>query len=340
MMKHIDFGEAVERFFMDYLVRERGVSKNTVRSYRDLFTKLLEFFKEQKALPANKIKIEEINRENMVSFLNWLEETNSKSTCNQRLGGIRSFAKFMMYIDPMHLAQWKAISSIKPKRAEKNPLTYLTVEAIALILEQIDGSTLTGVRDLALLTLMYQSGDRVQEIANLNVGSIRHETPYVVQLFGKGSKKRIVPLSNDVVELVEKYMRLYSLDLNNDYSKPLFFNVWHERLSTAGIAYILKKYVDMARVETPIAIPKCVSPHVLRHSKAMHLLQAGVNLIYIRDILGHVSVTTTENYARVDSRQKREALENAYSSVGINEPEIKSWEKNPKLLDFLKNLTK
>lgn len=206
------------------------------------------------------------------------------------------------------------------------------------LLEQIDTHTPTGRRNLAMLSLLYNTAARVQELINLTPSSIRRSKPYVIELFGKGSKKRLVPLDEDIMRLLETYMEENKLNLSGREHHPLFYNAWDGRLTDPGVTYIIKKYAVMARMLHPELIPERISPHVFRHTRAMHLLQAGVNLVYIRDILGHVSIQTTEVYARADSKLKREALEKAYMDIGITEPKVKSWEKNPKLKEFLKSL--
>ena len=137
-----------------------------------------------------------------------------------------------------------------------------------------------------------------------------------------------------------EYMKENHLNDSNKAASPLFFNDRHERLTREGITYVLHKYADMARTINPDLIPKRISCHSLRHSRAMHLLQAGVNLVYIRDILGHVSIQTTDIYARADSKAKREALEKAYTDLTPNRDPDKSWESNKNLRDWLRGLKK
>lgn len=340
MKSTIDFCTAVERFFRDYLIKERNLSYNTIRSYRDMFVKLMDFFNKEKKIPAERVSLDDLTRQNVCDFLNWLEKSNSLNSCNQRLGAIRSFGIYMMYVEPTRMAQWKALGTIKPKKGVKGTLNYLSTEAVTCLFEQIHNDTKAGRRDLALLSLTYQAGARAQEIVDLTIGNIRWEKPYQIMVTGKGRKRRTVPISEETILLLQRYLDESVLDYQDKPSHPLFFNVWGEKLTTAGLAHILKKYFIMAAMEQPTLFPAKISPHVLRHSRAMHLLQAGVQLVYIRDILGHVSVTTTEIYARADSKQKREALENAYAVSGKSEPEKKSWQKNPKILEMLKNICK
>lgn len=340
MKTYKDFSQVLESFFMDYLIKERGISGNTIRSYRDTFVKFIDYMSQVHHTSPDKIKLESLTKDMVSSFLDWLESSNnaSISTRNQRYAALRSFFKYMMYEDPMHLAQWKLAASMKNKKCTSNTMSYLSTEGISLLLKQVNTSIPEGRRDFTLLSLLYNTGARVSELTALTPSSIRLTKPYVVELYGKGSKKRIVPIDENVMELAKQYMEEKHLLGPGKSHYPLFHNVWGERLTTPGISYIIRKYAASARAISPELIPERISPHVFRHSRAMHLLQAGVNLVYIRDILGHVSIQTTEIYARADSKYKREALEKAYLDVGVIEPEVKSWEKDEKLKAFLKGL--
>ena len=223
------------------------------------------------------------------------------------------------------------------KKSEKRVMKYLTVEGIRLLLKQPNQKTWRGRRDLALIALMYDTGARVQEVADLTVRNIRLSEPYTITITGKGNKARIVPLMKEQMNLLIRYMQENDLQEDTYKPTPLFFNAKNEKLTRAGITYILQKYIQIARqIHFPL-IPDGISCHSLRHSKAMHLLQAGVPLIYIRDLLGHESVVTTEVYARADSLQKRKALENAFEKVS-EDSKLPSWVTNQGLLEWLKNL--
>jgi integrase/recombinase XerD len=181
---------------------------------------------------------------------------------------------------------------------------------------------------------MYDTGARVQEIIDLTPSALRLDKPYTIKIIGKGNKTRIVPLLEDQVKILKGYLDEHNLLSPQMRLHPLFFNSRQEKLTRPGVTHILLKYVDRAKAKKQQQIPEKISCHSLRHSKAMHLLQAGVNLVYIRDILGHVSVQTTEIYARADSRQKREAIEKAYTNVS---PQTPKWENNDNLLGWLKS---
>jgi site-specific recombinase XerD len=221
------------------------------------------------------------------------------------------------------------------KKAEHKAMNYLTIEAVTLLLQQPDTANTSGRRDLALISLMYDIGARVQEIIDLTPSCVRVDKPSTIKVIGKGNKARIIPMLDGQVKLLKEYMMENKLTDPRANLYPLFFNSKHEKLTRAGINYILLKYVGMAAKKNPTLFPTRISCHSLRHSKAMHLLQAGVNLVYIRDILGHVSVTTTEVYARADSRKKREAIESAY--VQTAPKEMPEWLKSDNLLQWLKN---
>ncbi len=179
----------------------------------------------------------------------------------------------------------------------------------------------------------YDTGARVQEICDLRVRDVRLDPPALVTLTGKGCKSRQVPLLGNTVNLLRNYMEEHNMLRNGKQDMPLFQNQRHAALSRSGITHMLQKYAD--KIEPP-KMPSKITPHILRHSKAVHLLQAGINIVLIRDILGHVSVRTTEMYARVEMETKRKNLEKAYSDMA---PEnMPDWNQDESLLDFLENL--
>ena len=336
-----DFAKYVSRFFSDYLLHERGVSKNTVTSYRDSFVQFIDYMKEQKKIPVEKLSLSDLTNKSVVDFLNWLIDVKkcSVSTRNYRLAAIHSFVSYLQYVNLEHMDEWQKIKSIKAIRTGAHTPKYLTVEGIKSLFEQPDSDTVKGRRHLAILSLMYATGARVSEITNLQIQSVQISTkPFTIKLIGKGNKARIVPLLDEDVQILYRYMEEHRLFDVRDKTVPLFQNTRNEKMTRSGITYILKTYVSMARKLHPELFPETVSCHSLRHSKAMHLLQAGVPLIYIRDILGHFSSTTTEIYARADSKAKREAIEKAYSQVNPNIVKERVWEKDKDLRDWLKTL--
>lgn len=339
-MNNLTFSDILEKFFKTYLPGEIGVSSNSIRSYRDTFVLFFEYMDSVNKVKPDKISLSHFKKDEILSFLKWLEEVkgSSASTRNQRLAAIHSFCSLAMFICPECVHNCSEIRAIKFKRTVKDTIKYMTIEEVTTLLSQIDTQTKSGRRDLTLLSLLYNTGARVQEIIDLTPSNFRLEKPAIVELFGKGRKKRIVPLDDSIVKLLQGYMKEYGLLNIVNAHHPLFFNSQGGKLTNPGISYIINKYVTLLKAQNTDMCNYNITPHVFRHSRAMHLLQVGVPLIYIRDILGHVSVQTTEIYARVDSKIKREALEKAYVDIGIVEPEIKSWDKDSKLKEFLKSL--
>jgi site-specific recombinase XerD len=289
-------------------------------------------------MAIEKITLKTLTKELIDDFLTWLETHRgcAVSTRNQRLAAIHSFFRYLQLEEPDHLFTCQEILSISMKRTGRNVINYLTLDAIKIILESPDATCLMGRRDLVLLSLMYDTGARVQEIADLTVADVRLENPPTVKLTGKGNRSRLVPLMTPTAKLLEQYLSEYDLKHAEYGSHYVFQNRSRSKLTRAGIAYILNKYVEAARMLRPELLPKKISPHCFRHSKAMHLLQSGVNLVYIRDFLGHVTIKTTEMYARADSLMKRNALEKAYQITSPSEMPV--WQKNQALLEWLKEL--
>ncbi|MBS7230975.1 tyrosine-type recombinase/integrase [Flavobacterium psychroterrae] len=341
MKKRItDFAEYLEAFFIEYLGAEINVSKHTVRSYRDTFVHLIDYMGNVQGISVNKLMMKDFDRDIILAFLNWLEEkrNNSIATRNQRYAAIRSFCQFLERKDPTRLATWQSMRSIRIKKKKKPSVNYLTVEEIRCILDQVSLKNRHGRRNLTILTLLYETGARVQELIDLTPASMRLEKPAIVRLHGKGNKSRIVPLRDQMVEILRTYIEENHLLIPSKKEHPLFFNSSGQKLTGSGITYILRTYVVMARTTEPELIHEKISPHCLRHSRAMHLLQAGVNLVYIRDLLGHVSIQTTEIYAKADSRFKREALEKASENFFNMDIKEASWNDDKELKSFLKGL--
>lgn len=343
MSKKSDFSKNLGRFFTEYIPHERGLSHNTITSYRDCFVLYLSFMHKTYFISPDRMSLEDLTKERLLAFLDWLEQAKgcSTTTRNSRLAAIHSFVRYLQFCDIDRMEEWSKILSIKPKKVASQSVNYLTVDGIRSILAQPDLSSPQGRRHFSILALMYDTGARVQEIADLTFNSVQIESkPYTLKLVGKGCKARIVPIVEQQAQNLRAYLNDNKDVFENNHMHPLFFNSRGERLTRAGITYILHTYVELARKDNPDIIPAKVSCHSLRHSKAMHLLQDGVNLVYIRDLLGHSSVVTTEIYAKSDSKAKRAALEKAYSEMEHPNLKMGEWEENKELLNWLKMLGK
>lgn len=325
----------ITSFFTNYLPNDVGYADNTVKSYRDTFVLYFNFAEQIYSCPRGKISIELFDKENILHFLDWLESDRkvSISTRNQRLAALKSFSKYVSFNSPEYMDTFQQILNIPVKKSISKTVDYLTADAIALLLKQPCTDDKTGIRDLALLSLLYESGSRVQEIIDIKYGNISFNTPATITVVGKGSKVRIIPISSKVANIVKKYA---SNNRITDPQQNLFTNYRKEPLTRSGVTYILKKYVNKAKVDSPELFCSKMHPHILRHSKAMHLLENGVNLIYIRDFLGHSSVTTTEIYARSNPEIKRKFLEAAATNIDVAVDKFSNQEKQT-LLDWLKN---
>lgn len=338
-MENTDFARLLTTYLSKYLPGQRNVSENTIKSYRDTFRLFLIFCRDKENLIPSKLSMRVITDSLICSFLEWIEKERSCgiTTRNQRLAGIHAFIRFAQTESPENLLMYQRILHIPAKKGAHKPMNYLLPEALCAVLSETDIYTRTGRRDLMLLTLLYDSGARVQEIIDLRVRDVRIENPATVTLFGKGRKVRCIPLMTKTKSMFESYLKEQSLwQQPEKLDSPLFFNNRNEKLTRAGISYIIDKYVKSAKSHTNTLFPDKISPHVFRHSKAMHMLQANINLIYIRDFLGHVNVTTTEIYAKADATAKRKALEKAY--ISITDKELPEWAEDKGLMNWLQSL--
>jgi len=233
------------------------------------------------------------------------------------------------------MLQCQKILAIPQQRHARPTVTYLSKEELAEILAQPNLRTAAGRRDAVLLSILYDTGARAQELVDLSVGDVRLDPPAQLRIVGKGRKTRAVPLMENTVQLLRDHIWENHLDRPEHFDSPLFQNARRQRLSRSGIRYILEKYLVRARRKCP-SLNRTVSPHTLRHTKGMHLLQSGISLDMIRDFLGHVDVKTTQIYARANLEMKRKALEKITDPSPVHT--IPSWQQNKDLLDWLRSL--
>jgi len=336
-MKPTNFAKYLTEFFSDYLSRRKNVSRNTILSYRDTFKLLILYCQEVKKIRAEKITLEILSSDLLADFLTWLEMNRkcSIATRNQRLAALHAFFRYIQTEEPEGILHFQKIVAIPIKKSKKHIVEYLTPDAIKILLKQPDKQTLKGRRDLTLISVLYDSGARVQELIDMNVCDVILQEPAIIILTGKGNKTRRVPIMKNTVTLLQRYISENNLDQASRNEEPLFTNNQHHKLTKEGVSFIISKYVALARQKSMI-VPEKVKAHMLRHSKAMHLLQAGVNLIYIRDFLGHVDIKTTEIYARADTETKRKAVENLYPD--LIDSNLPDWNKDKTLLTWLSKL--
>ena len=331
-----DFAVHLRRFLTDHMAGLRGCSPNTISSYRDTFKLLICFMRDERQVAPERLTLELIDTTAITAFLAWLraERHNRPSTCNQRLAAISSFYRWLQTQDPARIACCQDILQIPSSKHDQPAIAHLTVEQTRLLLALPDRSTRQGRRDATLLATLYDTAARVQELADLCVRDIRLQNPAIVALTGKGRKTRHVPIDSNTTALLAAYLVERGADRRGQDDHPVFFNQQRAKLSRGGIAWILRKYQKQAA--DPTLAGAQLHPHVLRHSRAMHLYDAGVPLPYIRDILGHVDLSTTEIYARASTEAKRKALEAVYDQVVS--ADLPEWNQNPDLLNWLTNL--
>lgn len=338
-MSETDFALHLNGFLSRYLPGQRNLSTNTIISYRDAFKLFLVFCETDRKMKADKIRISDLTAELLTEYLDWLERVRHCGirTRNQRLAAFKSFFHYLASVQPEHILNCQRILDLPIKKVAGRAMNYFSPEGLHLLLSQPDIGTPKGRRDHALLVLLYDTAARVQEIIDLRVRDVRLEQPATVTLYGKGRKTRVVPVTAKTASMMEGYFQEKGwIGRSGVLDFPVFMNNRECKLSRAGVAYILSKHVKSMSAEGSHHIPESVSPHCLRHTKAIHLLRSGVPLIYIRDILGHVSVITTEIYAKVDAEKKRKALEDAYEVP--SQDVIPDWEKNKGLMSWLSEL--
>lgn len=330
-------GPWVRRFLLEHLTSERSLSRNTQRSYRDTFCLLIPFTAERLQRPVDKIKVTELSANLVRTFLTYLKEVRNcgTNTHNQRLAGIHALALFIGNRSPEHLAWCSDVRAVPFKRSARTVIHYLDKPEMDALLTEANQNTAQGCRDHGLLLFLYNSGARADEAAQLTVADL-HFTPSdwngqaYVQICGKGGRTRQCPLWPSTVHEIS------GLIANREPSEHVFLNRRHVPITRYGIYDVVKRYARRAAVKMPSIAAKQVSPHIIRHTTATHLLRAGVDLNTIRGWLGHVSLSTTNIYAEIDLEMKAKAL--AKCEVTEGSENAGHWRDQPSLMEFLRTL--
>ena len=333
------FSYLVTTFFTSYLRNEQGFPENTIASYSDCLKLLIKYICDLRNIELEVITIEMIDRELILAFLKNLEtaRNNTPSTRNQRLAALKSFFHFVARTDPELMQQNELIQTIKLKKTDYRPPSSLTVEEVTAIIASPDPETLLGVRDKAILQLMYNTGARVQEIADLNITDIHFGTLPSVTLTGKGNKTRIIPLWDKTVNCINRYLSIRNREgIESDH---LFLNKNRDHITRFGIGRMINKYVKIAASDCKSLKDRKITPHVFRHTTALHLIEAGNDISVVKDWLGHADIRTTSLYLEVSIERKRKALEKMPSLPESDVPETAQWQQ-PELLRFLTKLSK
>lgn len=308
-----DFFDVVRRFILDYLPKQRCLSENTILSYKQTLNLFVLYMREEKGITATELTFSCINQDTIIGFLNWIENIRrcSASTRNQRLMALRSFLKFAGQIDCTQTALHLSSCSIPAKKAHGRVVEFLTEPALAALLQQPDPSKLKDLRNLVFMILMYDTAARCGELLNMKICDLRLDAKHpIAYLHGKGRKTRTVPLLDKTVQHCQQYLRKFHPSEDARSEVPLFYTVIHgiqQKMSPDTVAAFFTKYGDKARNACP-EIPERVHPHMIRHTRAMHLYQSGMPLVLLSQYLGHTQVETTMIYAYADTEMKRNVI--------------------------------
>jgi site-specific recombinase XerD len=327
----------VEAFFVEYLPRQRGASVHTLRAYRDTLKLLFEFVAQRRGCSIASLELADLDVAAVADFLDHLESKreNSAATRNCRRAAIRSFFKHLVRNDLAHSQQYTRVLAIPSKRARQRPATYLEADDVRAIIAEPDRRIPDGWRDYTLLLFLYNCGARVSEATDVRWNDLQLVAPRQVRLRGKGRKERLLPLWRETADALH---RLQGMATGSD-QQHVFVNRHGHPLTRDGVAYILRKYASAAASkDRPTLARKRVTPHVLRHSCAVALLQSGTDVTVIRDYLGHTSVATTGRYITTNLQMKRDAMQTFWKHAGLGSTRAKPWKPKADLLAFLQSL--
>ncbi len=300
--RKIEFMTLLEDYFEKYLPHSRGLSPNTIVSYKQSFLLLLRFMQDIKGLSSDEVSFSSLNYDTLLEFFNWLEKDRQCKpvTRNQRLSALSAFSEYAQNRDFDAASVFRsAVIKIPVKKGKTKARAVFSREEIKILLALPDETHETGLRDKVLLSFMYATGARAQEICDFRVGDLHvNDKSVYVTLFGKGSKVRQVGISAALANVIQKYIRRRHIERYPE--KHVFSSQTHEHMTISCIEGIYKKYVSIAKAKhTDMFLKDSYPPHSMRHSTACHMLEAGVDIVTIRNILGHVSVMTTQIYAEM-----------------------------------------
>ncbi|MDO4553642.1 MAG: tyrosine-type recombinase/integrase [Lachnospiraceae bacterium] len=320
--------QLIHDFLKIYLPNQRCCSPNTIKSYRTVLNQLLEYISNENHISFGSLTFEMLTTKAITGYLEWLvtEKSCCSRTRNHRLVCISSFFSYTAIINPENVILHNNISKIPRQKTEKFAgVEYMSEEAVRILLEQPVTSTQKGVRDQFFMILLYDTGARIQEMLDIRICDMRLSKISSVQLHGKGSKIRSVPLMHETVSHFMNYKNIFHAGENEYSQTPLFYVEQHgvkHAMSDDNVRKFMKKYRTLAR-EICMEVPENVHPHLWRHSRAMHLYQHGMDLTLIAQWLGHSSLETSLIYAHADTEQKRKAIEKSMGREvigGVNPP--------------------
>jgi len=307
-------GALVESFFSQRLIQQQQVSPATVSAYKDSLRLLFHFASSQLGKHIDRLDIQDLDYNTVLAFLDFLERdrNNSVRTRNVRLAVIHSFFRHVAYSEPVALALAQRILSIGPKRTTKHVVDFLRPPEIEALLAAPNRHSARGRRDHALLLFLLHTGVRASEAVGINTDDLTLDAPRQVLIRGKGSKERVLPLANDLTAIIRDLLEERRGDVHAN--RPVFVNAQGQRLTRFGLTHIVRRAVSKASRDCCALRKHSISPHSFRHTCAMRMLQAGVDIALIRAWLGHASIQTTHGYLEADVEMKRQAL--AVANIG------------------------
>jgi site-specific recombinase XerD len=333
------FSYIVTTFFTSYLAHERGLATHTIASYSDAMRLLIGFACKRFGVQPETLRLDQLTRDLVLEFLDHLQSSrsNAAATRNQRLAAIKTFFHFLARSVPELLHLSATVQAIRETAVDRPPPPSLTVAEVNAILAVPDTGRLLGARDKAMLQLFHNSGARVQELANLRRDDVRSEPSPTVELTGKGRKTRVIPLWPQTMAAIDHYITVRQRA--GVVSDHLFLNVKGQPMTRFGIGRRVGELAREAAMACPSLCGRNITPHVFRHTTALHLIEAGNDIALVKDWLGHADLKTTSAYLEVSIRRKREALEKVPPPDGGKPTELPQW-RQPKLLAFLSRLSR
>ena len=326
------FSKLVQSFLTTYTIGECNYSMNTKASYSTTFHLLLEFMSKEKNIKPNKIEIETITKEVIVQFLDWLETNRNVSiqTWNQRLACIKSFYKYVQSNEPDLFDTCSLILSIKNKKVPNKIISYFSEDEVRIMINYLNNSK--DLKKLTMICVLYETGARVSEFINIKLNDLNLSDNASITLYGKGNKVRVVPISDELVKLINKYLKEVYTNYGDDY---LFYSMQKKKYYRNSINKIITTLVNDLKIKYSNYFKDNYFPHSFRHTKATHLYNNGTPLLYVKEFLGHSTISSTEIYATPDSRkQRKEILRN---SETINTKNKYNNHKKDDLDNWLKN---
>lgn len=330
-----DLATLITHFFVPHLAAERNVSSHTASAYRDALKLLLRFVATYHHRSIAGLTLADLTPEIILAFLTHLETVrhNGVRTRNARLAAIHAFFRFVLDREPALATHCQRVLALPRKKTVCPRLGALSEEELAHLLAQIDRATPAGERDYVLLVLLYDTGARIQELLDITPHDFRFAMPAYVRLVGKGRRERLCPLLPQTVRLVTRFLQEQGRTQGD--GQPLLQNRGGTRLTRHGARYLLRKYLARAGASMPSLSRSGISPHTLRHTKGLHLLESGVPLVTIKDFLGHADVRSTEMYVEATMGMKKKALEQLGSP---SKPKQRLPRLTPDLLAWLEAL--